>query len=36
MNVPPGHTFGMLLHPDEYGKFRGTIKSCLVDETRLK
>ena len=36
MNVPPGHTFGMLIRPDEYGKFRGRIKSYLVDKTMLK
>lgn len=36
MNVPPDHTFGVLLHPDECGKFRGRITSYLVDETMLK
>ncbi|KAK4828366.1 hypothetical protein QYF61_026088 [Mycteria americana] len=28
LNVPPGHTFGMLLHPDEYGV--GDLLHCWV------
>lgn len=36
MNVPPDHTFGLVIPPDEYGKFKGRIQSYLADETLLK
>ncbi|XP_025933931.1 EF-hand domain-containing family member B [Apteryx rowi] len=34
MNVPPGHTFGMLLHPDEYGV--GDLLHCRVPSEFLR